>query len=447
MERGYQFELLDIDIHEYEDDYIEEYIQKNRYDFILLGSIVTHYSWMKWFVNMAKGHQADAQILVGNSVASSIPELFLDKTQADVLIMGEGEVSAYEAVEALRTGQALEEVQGIAFRKDGQCHITDARKAQKIDEFSMINWDFFDVERYIQESAYAQSWGKAEEAHQVRSMPVCTARGCAFKCTFCHYVFWNDPYRHRSPESILAEIKQNIEKYDANYISFWDDLSFASAKQAERIADAILESGLKFDWNASIRVDLFSRNKLGREESIKIAQKMKDSGCLAVGFSLESGNQEILEMMNKRIQANEFLETVEILREVGIVSNTSVVFGYPIETRESIRETFTQCLKARLYPSIGFLLPLPSTGMYEYAKQHDFITDEDAYLESITERQDICLNMTKLSDEEIMEEIKLGAQRLNEMLELGLSEESYIRTGRYQGDKAKPLDPRKYRAQ
>ena len=74
-------------------------------------------------------------------------------------------------------------------------------------------------------------------------------------------------------------------------------------------------------------------------------------------------------------------------------------------------------------------MPLPYTGMYEYAKKHGFITDEDAYLDSITERQDICLNMTKMSDEEIMSQIKENASKLNRLLELNLDESSLIKTG------------------
>ena len=73
--------------------------------------------------------------------------------------------------------------------------------------------------------------------------------------------------------------------------------------------------------------------------------------------------------------------------------------------------------------------------MYDYAKANGFITDEDRYLESITERQDICINMTKMSDEEIMNEIKIGAAKLNKMLELGLTEETYIRTKGYKTSK------------
>jgi radical SAM superfamily enzyme YgiQ (UPF0313 family) len=172
---------------------------------------------------------------------------------------------------------------------------------------------------------------------------------------------------------------------------------------------------------------------------------MKESGCYTVGFALESGNKEILKMMNKEIEVEAFYKTVDTLREAGIICQTSVVFGYPIETTETIKETFDQCLKARMYPSIGFLLPLPYTVMYDYAKVHGFITDEDRYLESITERQDICVNMTKMSDDEIMNEIKIGGARLNKALKIGLDKNSYIKTRGYKGHKikrkAKSFDP------
>ena len=257
------------------------------------------------------------------------------------------------------------------------------------------------------------------------------------------------PYRNRSPKSILQEIKRNIEKYNANNINFWDDLSFASAKQVNRLVDAILESGIKFKWTASIRADVFSRNHLSKKESLEVAKKMKKSGCFSVGFSLESGNEEILKMMNKKIHVNEFSDTVFILRKAGIICNTSVVFGYPIETKETIRQTFDQCLKVGVYPSIGFLLPLPATGMWDYAKANGFITDENKFLDYMTERQDLVLNMTKIPDEEVMMEIKKGAKKLNDMLQLGLTEDTYIKTGRPRNYKSFkkikkgeiPLDP------
>jgi len=429
-ENDYTFTLLDIDINEYDDAYVENYLKNNHFDIILTGTIVTHYKWIKWFVNTAKKHQPNSKIIVGNSVASSIPELFLQKTKGDIVVIGEGEISAYEAVEAIRLGKDLHNVEGIAFRdNEGNIVKNLPRKAANINDFPMINWGYFDVERYItQPKTFPDENIKPED---MRALPVITARGCAFKCSFCHYVFWNDPYRNRTAESVLDEIKHNQEKYNVKYINFWDDLSFASAHQMEKFCDAILQSGLKFKWIASIRVDLFSRAHLSDEDALRVAKKMKQAGCFGCGFALESGNPEILKMMNKEIEVDAFYKTVSTLRTAEIVSQITVLFGYPIETKETIKQTFDQCLKAGLYPSIGFLMPLPATGMYDYAKQNGFITDEDRYLESITERQDICLNMTKMTNEEIMNEIKVGARRLNEMLDMGLTEETYIRTKGY----------------
>lgn len=431
--KGYDFDFLDIDIDDLDDAAVEAYIADHRYDVVMAGCIVTHYKWMKWLTKTIKKHHPETKVIIGNSVAGSIPDVFLTHSAADVAVIGEGEMAAHETLEALRTGGDLKDVAGIAFRdRSGGIVKTPRRKAaKKIDEFPIIDWSFFNVDKYFEKS-YAGAEGMVfEGAAPPRVMPVVTARGCVFKCTFCHYVFWDDPYRYRSPRSILEEIARNIETYGVNYVNFWDDLSFASVWQAERLAEAILASGLKFNWNAAVRVDLFGSPRYPYARRLEAARKLRESGCLNLGFSLESGNREILEMMEKRIEPEYFFDQVKILNEAGITCSTSLVFGYPIETPETIRQTFDQCLQAGVYPSIGILLPLPYTGMYEYARKHGFITDEDRYLDSITERQDLCLNMTKMSDPEMMGLIKEGAAELNRMLDIGLNEDRLIKTGGY----------------
>ncbi len=428
---GYDFDLLDVDIDDLSDGAVETYIADNRYDVVMAGSIVTHYKWMKWLTHTVKKYHPQTKIVIGNSVSGSIPDVFLKYSAADVAVIGEGEFSAHEVLEAFRTGKDLKDIQGIAY-VDGARNVikNPPRHAhKKIDDFPIIDWSRFNVQKYFDRS-YAGADGLIfDKDNPPRVMPVVSARGCVFKCTFCHYVFWDDPYRYRSPENILKEIRRNIEVYGASYINFWDDLSFGSLKQAERLADAIIASGLKFNWNAAVRVDLFGNPKHPYAKRLEVAQKFREAGCLNLGFSLESGNREILEMMDKHIEPEYFFDQVRILKEVGITSSTSVVFGYPIETPETVRETFAQCLEVGVYPSIGFLLPLPYTGMYKYAKEHGFITDDDAYLDSITERQDLCINMTKMSKDQVMGLIKEGAADLNRMLELGLTDETLIRTG------------------
>ena len=56
--------LLDINIRELEDEYVESYIERSNFDIILIGTLVTHYKWVKWFVNMAKKYHPETKIIV-----------------------------------------------------------------------------------------------------------------------------------------------------------------------------------------------------------------------------------------------------------------------------------------------------------------------------------------------------------------------------------------------
>ncbi len=441
---GHSVELLDIGLLDSSDLEVEAFLAQNRWDAVLSGSIVTHYKWMKWLTEAIDRNAPRAFIAIGNSVAGSVPQLFLEHSKADAIIVGEGEVTCTEMLTALENGRPLAEVPGLVFRDEsGKAVSTDRRRAGPIDSFAPPDWSLFDLEGYFEATDSASAWGVRADGKIWRTMPVATARGCVFKCTFCHIVYKHDPYRHRSPDAVIDEIQHHVETHGANYINFWDDLSFYKLDQAEKFVDSLLEADLDIAWSAAVRTDLFGQTQIPYERRLEVARKFRRAGCLTLGYSLESGSAAILEMMNKRVQVEFFEEQIRVLNEAGITSNTSIVVGYPIETRETLRETFDLCERNRIYPSVGFLLPLPDTEMYDYAKERGFITDEDAYLDSITERQDVCLNMTSLTDEEIMQEINRGCERLNQALSLGLTEERFIRTGGYRKHTEEKSKPRR----
>ena len=70
--------------------------------------------------------------------------------------------------------------------------------------------------------------------------------------------------------------------------------------------------------------------------------------------------------------------------------------------------------------------------IYEYARDNHLFTDEDKFLDSITERQDLCINMTQLETDAILGAIEQGAATLNKAFKLNLDEKSLIKTGGYQ---------------
>ena len=466
---GYNFDLLDIDAGGYDNEYLEKYFIENKFDIICMGCIITHYKWIKWCVNTIKKHQPKTIVMVGNSVGGSIPEVLFRTTKVDIVIYGEGEITTKEVFDAIEYNKSFGEIvephveithmnkgypstikgvgiPGMIYRtKDNLIVNNGKRKAvKKIDDFPFPDWELFDIQTYLADTkkhppktfgGVSHVWFyKPEDAV---AMPVNTARGCVFKCTFCHYVYWHDPYRQRSAQNVMAEIKQNQKKYGANFFNFWDELTFHKIGPAEKFVDELIKADLKVHWTCSIRADLMGRdvdNKgkpIPRETRLNLAKKFVQAGCTTVNFSLESGSDEILEAMNKKVKSKYFKEQVEICREAGLVINTSLVIGYPQETPETIKETMTQCKKLKIYPSTGFLLPLPETGMFKYAIENGYIKDIDDYLTQITERQDFSLNMTKMTEGEIKKETIQWLENLNKAFGNLLAKERLIKTGGY----------------
>jgi len=234
------------------------------------------------------------------------------------------------------------------------------------------------------------------------------------------------PYRRRSPEVIAGEIKSLVEKYRVNYIQFADELTFSTKKQALQLSEAIIDQNLNVYWTADCRGDLFKD-----DSDLEIIDKLKESGCVMVGYSLESADEEILKAMNKKIKVEQFARQTELLRKAGLATMTSLVIGYPQETPETIKKTMECCIDNRIYPSSGYLLPQPGSGMYDYAIEHGFIEDEEDYLLMMNDRQDLRLNMTTMGDEEMENCVTEGLKRCNEVLGVGLDPDKLIKTQYY----------------
>ena len=111
---GYDFKILDIDAHQLSDVYVENYFKENSFDVICLGSIVTHYRWVKWCINTIKKHQPKCKVIVGNSVGGSIPEVLFQTTKVDIVIYGEAEVTLKEALDAISQNKSFGEISELS---------------------------------------------------------------------------------------------------------------------------------------------------------------------------------------------------------------------------------------------------------------------------------------------------------------------------------------------
>ena len=451
---GFDFDLIDIDAHRYSDEEVDRLVRQAKYDVVALGSLVSTYGKLKAMFRMIRDHHPNATIVTGNTLGTSIPAIVLERTEADVCVVGEGDETFVDLVRALDEGRSLRTVPGIAYRERGTgaaraTLVSDDRRIRTIegttlgngdvfvhngerpvienlDSIPFPNYDLFAMDLYLQASKHviANKAGLPIPFEERVAMPVNTARGCAFHCNFCFHAFQDRRYRTRSAENILAEIKALKSKYGINYINFWDELTFFHIKQAETFADQMIEANLGIFWIASCRSELLVR----REGGPAVAKKLKQANCHGLGFALETGDPDILKFMNKANTVNEFVDQCHVLHEASVDVYTSIIVGYPQETPETIDTTFRVLSEARVYPSVGFLQLMPKTPMYDYAREHGHITDEEAYLMKMGDRQDLRINLTKYDDEFLMTYTVEKLKALNAELKTNVPSDSLIKT-------------------
>ena len=428
---GYELEIIDIDAHRYSDAEVEEMLKSKEYDVAGMGCIITGYKTVKRLAGIIKKYK-NVPVMVGNSVATSIPELLLKNTEVDIAVIGEGDITAVEVLGAIEKKEHLSSVKGIYYKENGQIFATPPREPiADIDSIPVINWSLFNMDIYLEKSRlHIDEPYPPIPFDQLKSVPINTARGCAFRCTFCYHVFRDYKYRIRSPQNIFEEIITLKEKYGFNYVNLFDELTFYSIPQVESFLDTMKLYNLGVYWVACCRGNLF------REKDIELARRLKEAGCIGLVYSLESASPEILKAMNKKITKDEFMEQTRTLRKAGLATWTSIVIGYPQETEDTLQQTFDCCYEAEIYPSTGYLLPLPGTAMYDYALETGAIKNEEEFLLNAGDRQDFLINLTKLEREKIEEIVKSNLQRISEKLKIDLDESCLIKTGHYRAKAA-----------
>lgn len=190
---GFKPDILDIDLYRLSEEQVEEFLNGKQYDIVGLGNIVSGYKYTKKLCRIIKRIIPDTILIVGNTVATSIPELLLTRvTEVDIAIIGEGDETIVELVNIIRRRRNWRNVPGIAYRDVERLFFTPKRKPiPKMENIPFPDYSLFEIEKYLEISNISVPEPYPLPLEDLRALPVNTARGCPFNCTFCGHVLKN----------------------------------------------------------------------------------------------------------------------------------------------------------------------------------------------------------------------------------------------------------------
>ncbi len=219
---------------------------------------------------------------------------------------------------------------------------------------------------------YAAIW---RQRHGVFSLNLATTRGCPFHCNWCAKPIWGQAYHSRSPQHVVAEMADVVERYGVEHIDFADDIMGLQPGWVNRFADCLAEAGVRVPYKCLSRADL-----LLRDDEI---DALRRSGCDTVWMGAESGSQNILDAMEKGTTVQQVEAATARLQEAGVRVGLFLQFGYPGETRDDIdatRRLVRRCAPDEIGISVSY--PLPGTKFHERVRdqlgeQHNWVDSDD----------------------------------------------------------------------
>lgn len=311
-----------------------------------------------------KLHERERDIftIVGGPHLSSCPETTMERFgHFDAGVIGEGEHTVIDLVDAVVAGRNLEAVDGVIFRRGDKVIKTRPRAYVKnLDDLPMPAWDLLPSYK-----AYKPSTTRFSRP-PVGS--IITSRGCPGECTFCDRSVFGRAWRGHSAEYVLEMIKENIRRHHIKSLVINDDTFVINRKRLTRICEGMIEENIKLSWACSARLD---------EMTPEALQLMKRAGCFQIAYGVESGSARMLESMKKKTTPDQMKKVIEDTRRAGIRSKGYFIIGHPGETERSVRETIAFALSVPLDDAqFTFLTPFPGTEVYQMAVKSSGFTED-----------------------------------------------------------------------
>lgn len=336
---------------------VPEIIDRLRPKVVGISCSTFNRGFVREMIEIIKGVDKDIKVVVGGVHALFCYDQLLLQYRADVIVMGEGELTFAELCNAIENHAPLKMVKGIAFMKNGEVFLSPPREViRNLDDLPMPDYSY--ARPYIERSGMGF---------------MITSRGCPVRCTFCSTSsFWGQKVRMSSAARVVDEMEMLLSQFNVKKIFFHDDTFNLGISRVKDICSEIMQRSVRVEWGCSCRVSPVS------EEMLAV---MVEAGCRHICWGVESGSEEMLEKIDKKISLSQIKTAYELSKKFSDVMSTGAftIVGSPGETENTVNETvrFLNSIPITDLPSTSVLYILPGTLLYDRLRKEGLIADMD----------------------------------------------------------------------
>jgi len=297
---------------------------------------------------------ANWTVILGGPEASNYIDRYLAHG-ADFIVTGEGEKTLCTLVRSIREQTDHTAIKGLSYKNNqGAPRINPAAElARDIDQFPWPDRQAVNLQQYL------DSW---QQHHGENSVSMITARGCAYRCTWCSHAVFGYSHRRRNPVDCADELEHIVQTYNPDQIWYADDVFTINHQWLFEYAAELKGRGLKVPFETISRAD--------RLQNDQVMDTLAEMGCHRIWIGAESGSQRLLDQMQRGVSVDQVYTATRKAQKRGIEVGIFLMWGYGDEQIEDIDETVRQV--AQINPDIFLTTvahPIKGTKYYEQNKE------------------------------------------------------------------------------
>lgn len=275
----------------------------------------------------------DIPIVWGGPHPTILPEQTLVNENIDFVIRDWGSESLMQLIQLIKfKSGSIKDILGLGFKENGRIILNAPRCNFEMSDYTDLPYHLVDIN--------AKNYNRLANGEIV--LPIFTAMGCPYKCTFCmspavYKKIKGKKWVAYDNGNVLDHIAYLMSKFEFHRLQVYDDDSFVDLDRLWNLLTGYIEKGyhkkLKLDFRGA-RV-----NELDKMDD-SFLQIMTDANVELIAIGAESGSMKSLEKMNKGITVE---QTIRVNRKLAKYSKLkphyNLFCGIPGETIDDLKET------------------------------------------------------------------------------------------------------------
>ena len=366
------------------DNILRKTITENEIEIVLCGGLTFQYRQIKHVNKIVKDLSPQIITIGGGGGFTAEPLLFPDMCLSDYAVIGEGDFSTPELIDAIIHNKDVSKIKGIVYKENEEYIYSGVREAiADLDTIPFPSYEGFPIEKILNFGTPISGFNTFfDDKPKVLSMVY--SRSCPFKCSFCFHPT-GDKYRTRSMDNFFEELDGYVQKYDFNGLAIIDEC-FRMDESMFEFCKRLKKYKLKFV--VSLVAKTVTPEKLNA---------LKEAGCCSVSYGIESMSETVLRDMHKPANVEVIERALKMTVNAGISVQGNLIFGAEAENSETVKETLHWWLTHREYQlALNLVTPYPGSLYYEHCLRRGIIKDKREYIEMGCP----WVNMSQLSDHE-----------------------------------------------